>query len=213
MNTSTLLESFDAAWVLWLLVALSVASIALSVERALFFFRNRLPRNVDSDFQTLIKAAEFTRAARLMDGSPSLEAQVVVQGLAQAHKGWDSVEESLRGAEVEQRARFSGGLAWLATIGSNAPFIGLFGTVLGIMEAFAALSEGGGQAAGPSVMAAISEALEATAVGLFVAIPALVAFNYFQGLLENRVARAQVFAQRFLSELKADVSPSTQEVG
>ena len=80
----------------------------------------------------------------------------------------------------------------LGTLGNNAPFIGLFGTVLGIIRAFADLAAHPGAAAGAStVMAGISEALVATAVGLFVAIPAVLAYNIYQRLLKRVVGRSQ----------------------
>ena len=78
-------------------------------------------------------------------------------------------------------------LAFLGTLGNNAPFIGLFGTVLGVVQAFAVL----GGASGPGadeVMSAIAGALVATAVGLFVAIPAVAAYNLFQRVVKSRLA-------------------------
>lgn len=76
----------------------------------------------------------------------------------------------------EERLKLEKGLSVLATLGSNAPFIGLFGTVLGIIRAFAYL---GSQSGSSAVMSGVSQALYATALGLFVAIPAIVAFNVF----------------------------------
>jgi biopolymer transport protein ExbB/biopolymer transport protein TolQ len=82
------------------------------------------------------------------------------------------------------------GTTMLGTLGNNAPFIGLFGTVIGVIIAFQNLSSNQGNAAMGSVMAGIAEALVATAVGLFVAIPAVVAFNVIQkrtGEIESNV--------------------------
>ena len=88
------------------------------------------------------------------------------------------MEQIMSGYLLMERPHLEKNLGFLATLGSNAPFIGLLGTVLGIIHAFASLSTSQGD---PSVvMRGISEALVATAVGLFVAIPAVVAFNYFQ---------------------------------
>ena len=90
---------------------------------------------------------------------------------------------------IGQRQQLDRGLVVLGTLGNNAPFIGLFGTVLGIIQAFNDLShnpEGGV----PVVMTGISEALVATAVGLLVAIPAVIAFNGFQRLVKRKVANA-----------------------
>ncbi|MCB9553842.1 MAG: MotA/TolQ/ExbB proton channel family protein [Myxococcales bacterium] len=94
-----------------------------------------------------------------------------------------------RDGEAGLRVHLERNLTWLASIGSNAPFIGLFGTVLGIIRAFHNLS---GDLTGGAdvVMGAISEALVATAVGIFVAIPALAAYNGFQRKVEQLHALA-----------------------
>lgn len=82
-----------------------------------------------------------------------------------------------------ERAELEKGLTLLATLGANAPFIGLFGTVLGIIQAFGALSQASAET--NAVMSGISEALIATAVGLFVAIPAVIAYNTFNRQLRS----------------------------
>jgi biopolymer transport protein ExbB len=92
-------------------------------------------------------------------------------------------------------------LAFLGTLGNNAPFIGLFGTVLGIIKAFHDLA--GNQAGGVAVvMAGISEALVATAVGLLVAIPAVVGFNTFNRRVRKAIANVDSLAHVVLAQLK-----------
>lgn len=103
---------------------------------------------------------------------------------------------TLRRVEIEQS------LTILATLGANAPFIGLFGTVLGIIQAFGAL--GSTQSGGSSVMVAISEALIATAVGLFVAIPAVVAFNMLSRKLRVLLSNCEALRDIYISHLKAE---------
>ena len=94
---------------------------------------------------------------------------------------------AVEGAKARERLRLERNLAFLATLGSNGPFIGLFGTVLGIIKAFHDLASS--QAGGAStVMSGISEALVTTAVGLLVAIPAVVALNYFSRCVKVRLA-------------------------
>jgi biopolymer transport protein ExbB len=92
-------------------------------------------------------------------------------------------------------------LGILGTLGNNAPFIGLFGTVLGIIKAFADLAknQGGGAAV---VMAGIAEALVATAVGLLVALPAVVAFNIFQGRIRRTMGRVDAIAHLILTGVR-----------
>jgi biopolymer transport protein TolQ len=91
----------------------------------------------------------------------------------------EAIREAAEIALALQRLRFRRYLGTLATIGSNAPFIGLFGTVLGVMTAFQAMSKSG--MTSENMAAGISEALSATALGLLVAIPSVVAYNYFLG--------------------------------
>jgi biopolymer transport protein ExbB len=95
------------------------------------------------------------------------------------------------------------GLSFLATVGSNAPFIGLFGTVLGIIQAFHDLAANTSEAS-EAVMAGISEALVATAVGLLVAIPAVVLYNFFTRWVKGRLARSESLADLVMSQLESD---------
>ena len=94
-------------------------------------------------------------------------------------------------------------LGFLATLDSNAPYIGLFGTVLGIVKAFKDLASNMAEASS-SVMGGIAEALVATAVGLVVAIPAVVAFNVFKGTVADAVTDCQLLARLLLARLKAE---------
>jgi biopolymer transport protein ExbB/TolQ len=99
-----------------------------------------------------------------------------------------------------ERSRFEEGLTVLATLGSNAPFIGLFGTVLGVIQAFGALGAHRTDAA--DIMVGISEALIATAFGLFVAIPAVVAFNVFSRKLKGIIVRSESLKDLYLSKIQ-----------
>jgi biopolymer transport protein ExbB/TolQ len=89
-------------------------------------------------------------------------------------------------------------LSTLATLGSNAPFIGLFGTVLGIIQAFGALSSAQNDV--NKVMSTVAEALIATAVGLFVAIPALWAYNHYQQKIKKTFSLADQLVDQFKNE-------------
>lgn len=99
-----------------------------------------------------------------------------------------------------ETAQLSRKLSVLATLASTTPFIGLFGTVLGVMRAFADLSSISGASAGPSVVAkGIAEALVNTAAGLFVAVPALIAYNYFLSKVNFFAQNMQYLAQEVIS--------------
>ncbi|HUM10777.1 MAG TPA: MotA/TolQ/ExbB proton channel family protein [Myxococcaceae bacterium] len=189
----------SAEWVLWLLVALSVASLAVMLERAMFFRARRLQRG--EEIAQRLSRGELDALRPLLDGQQALEARVLQQGLAALPQGPAVVEEAMAAAMAQERPRYERSLSFLGTLGSNAPFVGLFGTVLGIIKAFNDLGAVAirGSAIQQTVMTGISEALVATAVGLAVAIPAVVAFNFFTRALKYRVTRAQALAHALVA--------------
>jgi biopolymer transport protein ExbB/TolQ len=206
------LPVFRSEWVLYLLLGLSLASIAVMVERWLFYRRHR----VDTDalrlaLTRLLDAGDFQGAAKLLSAHDSLQTNVVMMGLAAYEKGPESVEDLIAGALGQEKARYERRLSFLATLASNAPYVGLFGTVLGIVRSFRDLAANMAEAS-QAVMAGIAESLIATAVGLLVAIPAVVAFNVFKGRVKDVVTGAQMLARVLLSHLKAvePVAPSRE---
>jgi biopolymer transport protein ExbB len=107
-------------------------------------------------------------------------------------------------AKARMRPQLDAHLSILATIGSNAPFIGLLGTVLGIIKAAHDLTADAAHNNPNAVMSGVFEALVATAVGLFVAIPAVVAFNIFQRHVRTRIAQVDSLAHLVLSNVPHD---------
>jgi biopolymer transport protein ExbB len=192
-----------AGWVLWLLLFLSVLSVAVMIERALYFGRRRM----SAVFPELLKrcqSGDLTGAAAIA-ASDSMEADVVRTAAGVAAGGQEAVEKAVQSTIDRRRLEYEQWLFVLGTLGNNAPFIGLFGTVLGIIRAFADLAvanKAGANTAG-TVMAGISEALVATAVGLFVAIPAVLAYNIFQRLLKRVIGRSSALGNAIASGLHA----------
>jgi len=131
----------------------------------------------------------------------------VLTGLRAYEKGPESVEDLVAGALGREKARYERRLGFLATLASNAPYIGLFGTVLGIVRSFRDLAANMAEASS-AVMAGIAEALIATAVGLLVAIPAVIAFNAFKGRVKSAVTDCQLLARIVLAHLKAVEPPA-----
>jgi biopolymer transport protein ExbB len=190
-----------AEWVLWLLIFLSVVSIAIMIERAWFFANHRIDlESLQERLRRALAKGDVEAAKKHVTGD-SVEEAVMRSGLAEVSRGVEAVGAAMSGAKASQRLRLERNLSVLGTLGNNAPFIGLFGTVLGIIKAFHDLS--GNQAGGVAVvMSGISEALVATAVGLMVAIPAVVGFNFFQRRVRHHISNVDSLAHEVLAELK-----------
>lgn len=207
IRAKALMLAMGASPILYLMLALSVVSLAIIIERAWFFFRSagdveRLASQLDAQ----LTAGNVQAARQELAKQASTEARVVLAGLMKAEDGAESAAEAMAGAGSMERMKLERGLAYLGTLGSNAPFIGLLGTVIGIVMAFERLSEAGHAAAtagaSAEVMASIAEALVATAVGLAVAIPAIVAFNYFQRRIKAISVNTDALGRVLLSWLK-----------
>jgi biopolymer transport protein ExbB len=189
-------------WVLWVLIGLSVISVAVMVERALFLAGGGDSDALGRELGGLLKRGDIKAARLVLAGKRAPAAAVASVGLENFDRGSEAVSEAMAGAKARLRIDLERNLGILGTLGNNAPFIGLFGTVLGIIKAFADLSRNQAGGAG-AVMSGISEALVATAVGLMVAIPAVMAFNYFQARVRKSLARVDAMAHLVLSCLPA----------
>jgi biopolymer transport protein ExbB len=185
------LTLIGTAWVLWLLIILSVVSVTIMIERLVYFARMRLNFPAFSaELSKLLIDDDIDGAKKLCERYPALETQVAVRAFEHKERGVKAMRESMEGFLVSQRQYLDRGLVVLGTLGNNAPFIGLFGTVVGIIMAFKDLADN--PAGGPSVvMSGISEALVSTAVGLMVAIPAVIAFNAFNRVVKRKLQNAE----------------------
>ncbi len=190
-----------SAWILWLLIGLSILSVSIMIERFLYF------RKADINFpdfseklSKVLLSGDTTEIVKLCAKSPALESQVVLRGLEHQVRGPRAMEESMLAYVISERQNLDRGIVVLGTLGNNAPFIGLFGTVLGIIIAFQDLARN--PAGGPSVvMGGISEALISTAVGLMVAIPAVIAFNFFQRVVRRHISNSEAVVKVVMAHL------------
>ena len=181
-----------SSWVMYLLLVLSVFSFAYMIERVIFFRKNA----ADPDAIARILTEAFERgdtdfAHKTLAKNTSIEAQVFAGALKWVSAGPDAFSDGVESQFGRKKKELERGMGFLGTIGSNAPFIGLFGTVIGVIEAFHQLGEGANKAAMGNVMSGIAEALVATGIGLFVAIPAVIAYNVIQrkiGTIEINIA-------------------------
>jgi biopolymer transport protein ExbB len=203
---STLLDLMLRAgskWVLWLLIGLSLAAVTVMAERLWFFIQEKKPAERLAAAMKALRDNGAGDALKLLEGQRSIEVAVVRACLERIGDGAGTVDE-VRAAVVEQeRQRYEKRLAFLGTLGNNAPFIGLFGTVLGIVRAFHDLA-GSSLQGTQAVMTGIAEALVATGVGLLVALPAVATYNAFMRHVETAAASAEASAHEVLAYMKKE---------
>jgi biopolymer transport protein ExbB/biopolymer transport protein TolQ len=176
------------------LIAMSIYSLAIFIER-LMYYRASKKQSIDylpiatkalreGNYAAAVEAAKRYNKSHL--------AKVLAAGLQQflfekedqpAHDAVESVRLAVERAAALTTAEMKRGIGGLATIGSTAPFVGLFGTVFGIINAFQGMAQSGSGGIG-AVSAGIAEALITTGVGIGVAIVAVWVFNYFTGQIE-----------------------------
>jgi biopolymer transport protein ExbB len=202
IETFTKLAGLGAEWVMWLLLALAALTVIVSVERLYLFLSTRI--DVMGTARKLLRSLEhddLDQAKALVTRAKAMEERVLADALSMYNGGADAVEEIARASMIKERQRYERALSFLGTVGSNAPFVGLLGTVIGVILAFAELGrnpKGGLEVVGPG----ISEALVATAVGLVVAIPAVVLFNWFKALLKKRLNDTDFLCRLVIAQLK-----------
>jgi biopolymer transport protein ExbB len=209
-----------ASWVLWLLAALSLVGVAIAVERWLYY------RALGGDLKGMaealdrrLSAGEIEAAIEDLGRTRSVAANIAVAGLRLAELGPAAAEKAMQSAVALERVRLEKRLTFLGTVGNNAPFIGLFGTVIGVILAFEELGHGapghGGaaaaaaaQVASQAVMTSIAEALVATAVGILVALPAVAVYNTFQRRVASMLAGTEVLSNLVLAYLSERSGPA-----
>ncbi len=195
--------SLGAAWVMWLMVGMAFVLTAVVLERVCLFLRTRVDAaQIGRGLMRHLERGDIDGAKALVARGKALEERVIADGLSAWPKGADAVEQTLKSSLQRERQRFESCLGYVGTVGANAPFVGLLGTVIGIVISFQQLAvdpKGGMAVVGPG----IAEALAATAVGLLVAIPAIVAFNAFRNSLNRRISNVEFLGGILLSQLKA----------
>jgi biopolymer transport protein ExbB/biopolymer transport protein TolQ len=191
-----------SSWVMYVLILLSIASVGAMVERVLYFRKHgRGGEELGEALCDLLEQGDREAAEGLLRRHPAIEAAVMLPALRWARGGPDALAAAIDSEMTKRRRELERGMTLLGTLGNNAPFVGLFGTVIGVIVAFADLAEGTSKVAMDKVMGGIAEALIATGVGLFVAIPAVVAYNIFQKKISDIEDNVSVIAKRLCAVL------------
>lgn len=194
MNTLIFLTQIFEFLILSTLLLLSVWSIAIMIDR-----RRRLKMESTFEFDKLkqfLEQKNWSEAKSTCSSQKHFIAQALFRALSNDAKS-ENVDRAVSSYVKEERLQLEKGLSVLATLGANAAFVGLLGTVLGIIRAFAYL---GSQSGSQAVMTGVSQALYATAIGLFVAIPAVVAYNIFSKQVREQVQRVDSLKDLFIAK-------------
>ncbi|MGZ3441510.1 MAG: MotA/TolQ/ExbB proton channel family protein [Polyangia bacterium] len=191
--------------VLYILLALSVVSIGIILERFVYFARRKIDAAVvGRKVVDYLREGDLDGARGYLSTLPGVEAEVIRDALSWYADGPDAVAEVIAGGTKERRKSYESGLLFLGTLGNNAPFVGLFGTVLGIVTAFKELAGAAGSSAGMNnVMSGIAEALVATAVGILVALPAVIAYNAFQKKSQDLEENTMSIGNLVMAQMKS----------
>ena len=170
----------SANFILYFMGFLSVVSLAIIIERFLTLSKiSRNSKSIGVKFQEVITTQDTSKMKDLPNYNGSLEGKALGYGLNYLNKNSENgLDELFSSFKTMEKPKLEGNLYILGTIASNAPYIGLLGTVMGIMKAFNDLGNSPGQG-NEVVMTGIGHALVSTAVGLALAIPAVIAFNFF----------------------------------
>lgn len=208
----TAFAMLGATWVMWLLIGLSVVSVGVILERAYYYLASSDDfRRLRDDIAPMLKKGDLRAVGQRLEKSRSFEAKVLSAGIDWSDKGPEAAAEGMVSATQLARLNMERNLAFLGTVGNNAPFVGLLGTVIGIIRSFHELNATQGKLS-DTLMSEVGEALVATAIGIVVAIPAVAFFNFFQRIIKARLAQADTLTHELLAHLRSDdKSPSAAE--
>lgn len=222
MNTLSLTEAFEkfallgAEWVMWVLVVMGLIAFGLFFVRLYFLkkYQVELPALLDALTASAVKKMVGTNAKSALESLgvgrvDSMELEVAQQVIANWESSDAGLENIVQKTILSNRQTYERQVSYFGIVGSNAPFVGLFGTVIGVIISFKELGnnpKGGLEVVGPG----ISEALVATAVGLLVAIPAVIMFNTLKSKIKTRVQNSEIVFRHLLA-IKKD-QPQSEEV-
>jgi biopolymer transport protein ExbB len=182
----SLIEIFNAGGpIMWPLLICSLIAMAIAIERAVNLRRGKILDPVIVERVTgLVEGGRADRATEVCRQQPGIYTNIVLAGLELTSKGEAAAKEAVEDAGRHETTRLTRYLGALGTIVGISPLLGLLGTVLGMIDVFKTIADvGTGQAA--QLSNGISQALITTAFGLLIAIPSLVAYNYFLGKAES----------------------------
>jgi len=202
---------------LWLLLLASLGAVGVAIERLVALWGvSEKSRQLGEVVTRHLLRGDLAAARTAVDRSDAAVADIFLAGFHRLEQRKGGAEGAVQRERVAVSLRLKQNLWILGTLGAVTPFVGLFGTVAGIMRSFRDLGvdvQAGGSGGSAAVMTGISEALVATAVGILVAVQAVVFFNYFQSRLARVNSELALLSDEFLELLRdrpaEPVAPAT----
>jgi len=205
-----LLTTTGGTWVIYVLFALSILALAVIIERTIIITRQF--KYSDDILPSLTEKIENESPEKLLAAlrTDSILFRIAKELIDHSSKGFESLERHLETRVALEKRYLEKRLVILGTLGNNAPFIGLLGTVLGVIRAFHDLGASTGQ--GPEVvMQGISEALVATAVGILVALPCVAFYNFLQKRVKDTLVDLDRFGKQLIAVIETKMAPGRKE--
>ncbi len=192
------MQVIRSSWVIVLMFFLSIWIVGITIERFIYYRKNKLDsEKFMNKVKGLIVDKKFEEAESFVKTQPGPVARVIAEGMESRALPREELAKLMEAKQMEEKVNLERYLGILGTLGNTSPFIGLLGTVLGIIKAFRDLA--GSAGGGPEVvMVGIAEALIATAAGLGVAIPAVIIFNYYTKKVKNIAVEMDAQTRKFL---------------
>ncbi len=193
------LMGLGARGVMVILLILSIWSVAIMIDRRQVFKRELGHSRID-ELKKIIGSKNWELLKSWADTNPGFVSGAILSAMSAESKKSETIDRAVQSYLTEQKLRLEKGLNLLATLAANAAFIGLLGTVMGIIQSFGILSSQQGSAMN-AVMFGLAEALVTTAIGIFVAVPAAIAYNHFSQRLRNAQLEAGAIRDLYVSKV------------
>jgi biopolymer transport protein ExbB len=195
--------------VFYALALCSLIATVIIIERLLSLRRSRiLPRQIIDVVEAIQPGMDLQLALEVCRRNPGILSDVMRAGLENASQEWEVMRDAVIDAGRQQAPAIERNLFWLQTVAQASPLLGLLGTVFGMIRMFSSVALAG--LGDPQVLSrGISEAMLATAEGLCIGIPALVAYNYLTSRSENLIAEIEAHASRMVSRLRPQPEQTT----
>ena len=188
-----------ARFIMLVLLVLSVWSVGIMIDRRRVF-NKEIGKVSSAAGKKFIDAKNWPSLKAWAEGNPSFVSGAALSALNAGSTQAESIDRAVQSYFSDQRLKLEKGLNFLATLAANAAFIGLLGTVMGIIQSFGILSSQQGSAMN-AVMFGLAEALLTTAIGIFVAVPAAIAYNHFSQRLRNATLEASSLRDLYVAKV------------